>query len=264
VSSALIGYSGFVGGFLASRVHFDLLVNRANLHELRGARLDRIVCAGLPAAKWIANRDPLADRNNMLGLCEVLGTVTAGSFVLISTIDVYPRTCDADEAFDCASGSNHPYGRHRLEFEGFIRGRFANALILRLPALFGPGLRKNVLFDLLHGNQLELINPDSRFQWYPLERLPADIRRAEARGLPLANLFTEPVATREILTRFFPQETVGARAQPVAHYDLQTRHAAVFGGRGRYVMAAEQVLSDLGGFCAVTASLSGAERAVSW
>jgi hypothetical protein len=253
VTSALIGYTGFVGGFLAERERFDLLVHRANVHLLRGRNLDRVVCAALPAAKWIANREPQADRANMLHLCDTLRTVTARSFVLISTIDVYPRAQDADEGFDCSAAPNHPYGRHRLEFEGFVRERFPHAVILRLPALFGPGLRKNVLFDLLRGNQLEKVNPTSSFQWYPLERLPEDIERAERQGLKLANLFTEPVATSAIIDRHFPDVQVGAEAQPVVHYDLHTRYAYVFGGSGRYIMSSASALEAIGSFCGATA-----------
>ncbi|MHB8814118.1 MAG: NAD-dependent epimerase/dehydratase family protein [Steroidobacteraceae bacterium] len=253
MNSALIGCTGFVGGFLAGCERFDLLVHRVNLDLLRRRRFDRVVCAGLPAAKWIANREPEADRANMRLLCETLGTVTAEAFVLISTIDVYPRTQDADETFDCSGAPNHAYGRHRLEFEGFVRERFPHALILRLPALFGPGLRKNALFDLMTCNELEKVNPTSSFQWYPLERLPEDIERAQRQELGLVNLFTEPLPTSAIIHRFFPEAQVGARAQPAVHYDLHTRHARVFGGTGRYVMSAQSALDAIGSFFGIAA-----------
>lgn len=249
MSSVLIGHTGFVGSLLARRMSFDLAVNRANLAELSGRRVERVVCAGLPAAKWLANRDPAADLDNVRRLCDVLDTVEARTFVLLSTIDVYPLTSEADESFEPGGSPNHAYGTHRLQFEAFVRQRFAHALIIRLPALFGPGLRKNVLFDLLHGNQLELINPDSRFQWYPLERLPQHMTVAERHGLRLVNLFPEPVVTRTILDRFFASVTVGQRAQPAAHYDLRTRHAGLFGGPHGYVMSAAQILTELGEFC---------------
>jgi hypothetical protein len=250
LTAALIGHTGFVGGYLAKCGAYDLLLNRTNIESLRGQRLDRLVCAGLPAAKWLANRDPEGDCANMRALADVLGSVETRGMILISTIDVYPRTRDADEDFDCGSAPNHAYGAHRLEFEQFVRDRFPDALILRLPALFGPGLRKNAIYDLLHGNQLELVNPASSFQWYPLTRLPADLERAAAARLGTVNLFTAPLNTRQIIEQWFPHLTVGAQAGAAAFYDLHTRHAAVFGGEGRYLMSEAAVLEALDRFFA--------------
>jgi len=246
MSSALIGYTGFVGGTLARHEPFDLLINRANLASLEGLNLTRLVCAGLPASKWIANREPDADRANMERLCRVLGTVSAKSVILISTIDVYPSTTSADEDYDCSVLPNHPYGTHRLAFERFVRGRFPHAHVVRLAALFGAG--KNVLYDLLHDNALDVINPDSRFQWYPLSRLPQDLQTIQTMRLALVNLFTEPIATREILTRFFPGKRVGRRAIPQMEYDLRTRYDTLFGGGGGYSLGRAAVLDEMARF----------------
>lgn len=241
MTTALIGHTGFIGSHLAAAGHFDLLLNRSNMHLLTGKRLSRLVCAGLPAAKWLANRDPDADRANMESLMRNLSSVEAERFILVSTIDVYPRTVAADEAFDCATAPNHAYGRHRLEFEGFVREHFPGAQIIRLPAVFGPGLRKNIVFDLVHDNGLERINGQSRFQWYPLARLARDIATAEDAGLPLVNLFPEPVETSWIIDRFFSHKAIGGRPDPVAVYDLQTQHGVLFGGTGRYIMSRRAV-----------------------
>jgi hypothetical protein len=248
VRAALIGYTGFVGSALARDGEFDLCVNRTNLESLRGAHLKRIVCAGLPAAKWIANQRPAEDADNMRRLVAALATTRADTFTLISTIDVYPRATDADETYECSNEPNHAYGTHRLEFERSVRERFPHAHIVRLPALFGAGLKKNILYDLLYDNQVERINPDSRFQWYPLTRLTRDLRTIEERGLPLVNLFTEPLETRAILEQLFPNRLAGRSPGPRAHYDLHTCHGAVFGGDSRYIMSRAAVLAALGAF----------------
>jgi nucleoside-diphosphate-sugar epimerase len=250
VTAALIGSTGFVGGNLAAATRYDLQVHRANVDLLRGRHFDRIVCAGLPAAKWIANRDPEADRANVEHLEQVLSNVRADRFVLISTIDVYPRTAGGDEDTDCSTGRNHAYGTNRLRFERFVRAHFPAATIVRLPALFGPGLRKNVVFDLLADNGLEAINPASRFQWYPVTRLAPDIATAEAHGLTLLNLFPEPMATSAILERCFPGKLVGADAGAAVSYDLRTRHAGLFGGENGYVMSAAVVLEEIAAYIA--------------
>jgi hypothetical protein len=129
-----------------------------------------------------------------------------------------------------------------------VRRRFPHASIVRLPALFGHGLKKNAVYDLLHDNRLERINPASRFQWYPLARLPRDLRTIELHGLPLVNLFTEPVETRTILEQLFADKIVGNLPDPPTHYDLRTRHGAIFGGDSRYVMSAAGVMTALGEF----------------
>lgn len=248
MTSALIGHTGFVGSSLARRQAFDFRFNRSNLDALRGREFGHVVCAGLPAAKWIANRDPAADRANMLRLRDVLATVRAERFVLISTVDVYPQTQGCDESTDPSGLPNHAYGTHRLEFERAVRERFPQACVLRLPALFGVGLRKNVIYDLIHRHQLEAINPASRFQWFPLERLADDIARALGAGLELVNLVTPPIATATILQRFFPDRVVGAGAAPAVAYDLHTCHARCFGGSGHYVSDESAVLDALARF----------------
>lgn len=245
---ALIGHSGFVGGTLLRQRAFDSLFNSRNVEELKHRGFQSVVCAGLPAAKWIANRDPDADMRNIAALCEVLRTVEAETFVLISTIDAYPKISGVDESFDCHAMDNNPYGAHRLFFEDFVRDRFPSCFILRLPGLFGRGLKKNVIYDLLHDNCLEAINPKSSFQWYDLDRLADDIETAIACRLSLVGLMPEPVVTQEILDRFFPGKAVGDKAGPEVHYDVRTRHAAKFGGSGDYLMDAEEVLARLGRF----------------
>lgn len=246
----LIGYTGFVGGNLVAQRKFDVLINSKNFETMRGAHYDRVVCAGVSAVKWQANKDPAADWARIRPLMDVLATVTADKFVLISTIDVYSTSFGVDEATDCHNPDHHAYGRHRLAFEDFCRERFPKLTIVRLPGLFGPGLKKNVVFDLLHDNCLEMINPKSTFQFYDLRNIADDIERAERAGLGLVNFFTEPVGVAEILVRFFPGAEVGANPSPEVHYDMYTRHAALRGLTGRYLYTHDEVMAQLDDFIA--------------
>ena len=68
--------------------------------------------------------------------------------MLISSIAVFAdsRGCCEDDA---PGTDNLPaYGRNRLQLEQWVREDFPDALIVRLPALYGVGLKKNFLFDL--------------------------------------------------------------------------------------------------------------------
>ena len=248
--NALIGYTGFVGSNLQRAMRFDALYNSRNYQSMTNHSLDLVVCAGLSAAKWLANKDPDDDRAKIGALQDVLATVRARQFVLISTVDVYPVSSGADEAFNCHGLPNHAYGTNRLAFEDFCREHFTCCCVVRLPGLFGDGLKKNVIYDLLHDNCLDMINPRSSFQYYDLGDLCGDVERVLAAGLQTANLFTEPVATREILRRFFPEKRVGGKPGAEAHYDLHTRHAALWGRSGPYIASAEEVLRQLGIFVA--------------
>ena len=246
--NCLIGYTGFVGGNLAAQRRYDVLINSKNFHDMEGQDYDRIVCAGVPAVKWKANKDPEGDIAHINELVEVLKTVSCGKFVLISTIDVYPVNTNADEDFDCHAPDHHAYGRHRLYFEEFCRNHFSDVMIVRLPGLFGKGIRKNVIFDLLHDNCLEMINPESCFQYYYLRYLSDDIDLAEKQGIPLINLFTEPIRTRTILERFFPAKEVGAAPSHLARYDLFPKYSRLRGKTGRYLYSAEEVLAQMNEF----------------
>jgi hypothetical protein len=248
VNTALIGYTGFVGSNLRCQFQFDHLYNSANVNEIEGRRYDLIVCAGLPGLKWLANQKPDDDQRRISYLKTYLRTVSSRSFVLISTTDVYPQLIDVDERFDCKSLPNHPYGRHRLEFEHFALDHFENVFVVRLPGLFGPSLKKNVLYDLVNDERLEFINPESVFQWYDLTQLWLDITRIMDEGIQLLNLVTEPVETSTIISRCFAHKKVGNNPAPAVRYDVKTVHSKRLAGCDHYLTRKEEVVERIARF----------------
>ena len=224
---------------------------------MRGRSFDLLVCAGVLAVKWLANKEPDADRAGIARLTNALAEARAREFVLISTIDVYPDpAAGLDEGAAISAMPNHAYGRHRLELEQWITERFANVRIVRLPALFGTGLRKNALYDLLHDNMVGSINPAGVFQWYPTWRLWDDIQTVRGADLKLVNLFPPPVAMSQIIAAFFPGAQVGPEARPAPQYDLRTRHADLFGGRNGHILSAPYILGEMAGFIAETRGIA--------
>jgi hypothetical protein len=147
---ALIGCTGFVGTSLLRYARFGSQFSSTNIQEARGKSFRRVVCAAAPATMWLANQDPAADRANLLGLAKVLATLDVDQFVLVSSIAVLDDPgagyTEATVNYETAKA----YGRHRRELEEFAASHFPAVHILRLPALFGPGLKKNFLFDLLN------------------------------------------------------------------------------------------------------------------
>ncbi len=242
MTSALIGTTGFVGGNLKQQFAFDDHYRSTDIDSIRGKRYSLIVCAGTAAAKWLANQDPAADRAALQKLLEPLGEVEAERFVLLSTVDVYQRPIEVDEA--APADAAHAYGLNRRLLEKFVAQRFARSTIVRLPGLFGPGLKKNLIYDLLHQHQVEKINPAGIFQYYNLAHLWRDLERAEEKGIALLNLATEPVSTGEVALRCFGR-TLPELSQPAARYQVRSLHAEAFGGKGGYLYDRESVLAEL-------------------
>ena len=60
---ALVGFSGFVGQHLLSQTDFTDLYRSTNIASIAsgGAEFELLVVCGLPAAKWLANKENAAD-----------------------------------------------------------------------------------------------------------------------------------------------------------------------------------------------------------
>jgi hypothetical protein len=246
---ALIGHTGFVGSTLGRSHDFHATFNSKNFREMEGGSFDLVVCAGIAAEKWIANQNPAEDRARILALLEILETVSAREFILISTVDVYPRPGDGStEATVIDPMHNHAYGRNRFELEQWCIARFRTARIVRLPALFGLGQKKNALYDLLNDNMVDRINPAASYQWYPLRRLWNDLAIVRRHDLKVVNLVPAPVSMRSILERFFPTANVGQNVFPAASYRIETLHAEIFGGSGMFIMSAGKSLEEMAAF----------------
>jgi hypothetical protein len=234
MSDALIGFSGFVGTTLRKQTHFDLLYRSTNIGEIEGRSLDLVVCAGAPAQKWVANRDPVGDGAKIDDLIAHLGAITCKRFVLISTVDVYQTPVGVDEQSPVDERDLAAYGANRRRLERFVQGQFPESLVVRLPGLVGPGLRKNVIFDLLNDNNVEGIDSRGVFQFYPMVNLWADLQTARAVGMQTLHLTAEPISVADISANAFGkrlEQSVGAHP---ARYDFRTRYASEFGGTGAY------------------------------
>src|SRR5262249_44884130 len=134
----------------------------------------------------------------------------------------------------------------------------ADHLIVRLPALFGPGLKKNTLYDLMNDNCVNKINPEGIFQWYPVDRLSDDLARVSSARIHLVNLFTAPIVMRAVIDAFFSGAPVGPAVQPAPVYRLRTKHAEFFGGRDGFIMDTDQVIAALGSYISAARQQHGA------
>ena len=245
--SALVGSTGFVGSNLQRQTHFDDLFHSTDIAEIHGRSYDLLVLSAAPAEKWRANKEPEKDLANISSLMAHIAQVSADHVVLISTVDVFgaPDRVTEDSRVDPAAAT--AYGRHRYQLEEFVRAKFDTTCV-RLPGLFGEGLKKNIIYDFIHGNALGAINPQSEFQFYGLGRLWRDIEIARRHELELAHLATEPVSVSAIAREAFGMKFENPGAPAPVRYDMHTKHAALFGGAGPYVMSRSEVLAEIAAF----------------
>lgn len=149
-ADCLVGHTGFVGGALLRQNHFAANFNSRNISDIAGQSFGTVVCAAAPGSMLEANRSPDRDRAQIDSLIGHLSSIKAERFVLISSIAVLADFAGGDDEATQAFQHTLAYGRHRRLLEAFVEDRFQQSLIVRLPALFGRGLRKNFIFDLMN------------------------------------------------------------------------------------------------------------------
>ena len=148
--AALVGYTGFVGSNLWATGAFNRGYNSQNIREADGTRPDLLVYAGLRAEKYLANQAPEKDLALIQEAEENIRRMDPRRLVLISTIDVFKTPKGVDEGSEIETEGLHPYGHDRYLLEKWVRERYPEALIVRLPGLFGRNIKKNFIYDYLN------------------------------------------------------------------------------------------------------------------
>lgn len=147
---SLVGYTGFVGSNLYQNGMFDAVYNSRNIEEAYGTAPDLLVYSGLRAEKYLANNAPEKDMEQIKQAQMNIENIRPKKLVLISTIDVFKIPKDVNEESEIDMNGLHPYGYNRYQLECWVRENYPDALIIRLPGLFGQNLKKNFIYDYIH------------------------------------------------------------------------------------------------------------------
>ena len=113
--------------------------------------------------------------------------------------------------------------------------------IFRLPALFNSLIKKNVLYDLIHNNNVDQINQNSYYQWYNLDNLYNDIKIYSEKypDETVFNLFTEPIYTADIV-ELFPQYVDKVKDGSKVTYNYRTKFRF-----SNYISSKNEVLNEI-------------------
>ena len=192
----LVGSTGFVGGNLLAKHTFAAECHSSDITAQYGTRPDLCVYAGVPAAMFLANADPEADLAVMRAARENIRQIAPKRLVLISSIAVLADSRGVYEDSPAQDTEGLPaYGKNRLQLERWVREDFPDALIVRLPALYGAGIRKNFLFDL-HTITPAMLRPEKYSELAAKSPLVKSAYTLADNGFYKLNGTTDPAALR--------------------------------------------------------------------
>ena len=148
--NAIVGYTGFVGSNLTASGSFDAKYNSKNVQDAYGTKPDLLVYSGLRAEKYLANNEPEKDLEMIREAEKNIIRIAPKKLVLISTIDVFKTPSGVDENSGIDVSGLAAYGYHRYLLECMVREKYPDALIIRLPGLFGKNIKKNFIYDFIN------------------------------------------------------------------------------------------------------------------
>lgn len=148
--NALVGYTGFVGSNLYSSGQFEVAYNSKNIGDAYGTCPDLLVYAGIRAEKYLANSAPESDLELIEEAERNLLRIRPKKVVLISTVDVFQKPVGVNENSTVETQGLPAYGYNRYLLECWVSSHYPDALVVRLPGLFGKNIKKNFIYDYIN------------------------------------------------------------------------------------------------------------------
>lgn len=248
---AIIGHNGFVGSSLTTQllnsgVQVSGFSSRTDTQELHNNVWDSLIIAAPSAVKWLANLNPLEDAINVDSLFRKIEATKSNRQYLFSTLDVYAKKNQNESDIENFEESQ-AYGHNRRNLEEALLATCDNLTIIRLPALFGHGLKKNIYYDLLHMNQIENVSSNSIFQWYPVSRLLEDLTIIAKNKIEIINLVSEPIKTSVVVNEVFPEVfdivSRDSKSETEIIYECESLYASLWNkSNDRYMFETDYII----------------------
>lgn len=111
------------------------------------------------------------------------------------------------------------------------------------------GMRQCILsiMQLAQSTSLNFTHPESKFQFYDLGKLWADIQLSIKHDIPVLNICSEPIVAKDIAKQFFGID-MQLRGTPVRFdYDMRSEYASLWGGL-HYQYSRENLMQQLAQF----------------
>lgn len=168
----ILGGRGFVGSAFRRACEQDgiehVVLEPDNYADHVGKACNLLINANGNSRKYLAKDEPLWEFDaSVRTVRQSLLDFRFERYLHISTCDVYPDCSEPGttrEDRPLAVEQQSPYGFHKYLAEQCVRHGARSWLIVRCGGFIGPGLRKNAIYDILHGGPLWL-DPRSELQF---------------------------------------------------------------------------------------------------
>lgn len=168
----IIGGKGFVGSAIVRACCRRSLEHQILAHDtidrFAGTFCDILINANGNSKKYMADREPLWEFDaSVRSVRASLVNIHTARYIHLSSCDVYPDcsspdSTHEDQILDITKQS--AYGFHKYLAEQCVMRYAPQWLIFRMGGFVGPGLKKNAIYDILHGGPLWL-SPQSELQF---------------------------------------------------------------------------------------------------
>ena len=233
LNSAIIGHTGYIGSFLKKqKKDINHFYNSKNINKINNNFFDTVYLTAPSSLKYHANKFPKKDKKNVLNLIESLKNLSCNKIIYFSSTDIV----------DAKNNNKNYYGLNRLKIENFIKKKFKNYLIIRLPSLFGGSLKKNFFYDILNNKSLKFYNSETKLQWYYLENIFNDINYLDKKKINIANLVSEPIKCIEITEFLQLTDLTFDNNLPIYKYNIKNTNSH---DKKKYFYNKEQILKKM-------------------
>jgi len=191
---------GYIGKFIKKKFNIKKSCNSKNFKIIQNKKFNYIYLAAPGSKRYLANRYPKKDKKNIFQLISVLKKVKCKKIICLSTIDTYSNL-NSFESSTIKKPALSSYGLNRLILTEFIKKKFKNYLIIKLPSLFGVNNKKGFFTDLLKYKKIIHYNSSTHLQWYYLPNLFKDIKNLNkiySGASKVVNLVSEPISCSDI------------------------------------------------------------------
>jgi nucleoside-diphosphate-sugar epimerase len=212
------------------------VVGRADYAAMAGRGCDILINANGNSSKPMAAREPLAEFDaSVRSVRSSLVDFRFRRYVHISSCDVYPDCSSPENTGEAQSldpARQSPYGFHKHLAERCVMHGAPDWLIFRCGGFVGPGLRKNAIFDILHGGPL-FLDPQSELQFLHTDRAAEIVFRLVDQGVSreIFNLCGRGLVRLEEAAALAPGPAPVKPGSPRVRYEVSiekiSRHAEI-------------------------------------